>query len=728
MKKLTYLLLPLLVLTACNKQEVVQEEVATPVPVVQTLDLSQAPTYQISEIGTLQAGQEVDLIAKAAGSISDLTVKLGDQVAANQSLATIGADRPNGAAQVNLDNAQLQLNNAQQNLGSAKANNLEAVVKAQVRVQSLNANLDKLYRNLNELQAQNANLQQSLELQQSTVQQGDQFSNTSYDNLIAQLSQAEQSQLQNVKTALDGVFVNLDSNVARVENMLDPDHTGYVIASNLPSGLNEADYFYQSDVANIYNNYRANLVFARGNYQAQLPLDETNVDLVVLEARQRVDELRMLLASTRELLNHTPTSDALPQTILDGYRASISAAEAATLGDLSKLDALAQAIANFKLDRENKLASAQNSQNSSASKVSEAQNALDKFYITSNAAVSDLLAQINQTQLDLAAAQSDLNTAARTAGIQNSAKELEINTLKNQVRLAENAVVDNKVSTPIEGTLSELAVENGDYVSPGTKIGKVIQADHLSVIFYLSESNAQKVTLGQTFTFHTTANTTQEWMGSITKIAPSADPTNKKVKVEGVIQGVSNQLLPQTFVTVTLDLSLMTFDPAKIYVPMNAVLFGQNENFVYTVENEMAVKKTVEIGAIFDDWVEVTQGLTKADIVIVEGQRSLPPEGGVKVNYGQALSNDQSPMTNDQSSDSAQDESTSNSQLPMTNDQPVGSTADQAQNSDQTTTTVIPNDNNIISPEDLLDVSTQATSSSGELYPLPDGTESLGTK
>lgn len=701
MKKLIFLLLPLFVLTACNKQEVVSVPVAAPLPIVKTLDLSQAPTYQISEIGNLQAGQEVDLIAKSAGTLSDLTVKPGDQVTANQVLATIGADRPGNAAQINLENAQLQLNNAQQNVGSTKANNFEGVTKAQVRVQSLNATLDKLYRNLNELLAQNANTQQSLELQQSTVQQGDQFSNTSYDNLISQLNHAEQSQLQNVKTALDGVFVNLDSNVARVENMLDPDHTGYVIASNLPSGLNEADYFYQSDVVNDYNSYRGNFIAAKNSYQAQLPLNESNVELVLLEAHQRVDELRMLLASMRELLNHTPTSDTLPQAILDGYRASISAAEAATLGDLSKLDALFQAIANFKLDRQSKLASAQNGQTSSASKVSEAQNALDKFYITSNAAVSDLQAQINQTQLDLAVAQSDLNTAARTAGIQNSAKDLEIGNLQNQVRLAQNALVDNKITTPIQGKISELTAENGDYVSPGTKIGRVIQTDHLSVIFYLSEVNAQKVSLGQNFTFHTAVNAAQEWAGTITKIAPSADPTNKKVKVEGMIQGLDNELLPQTFVTVTLDVSLMTFDPAKIYVPMNAVLFGQNENFVYTVENEMVVKKSVQIGDIFDDWVEITQGLTKVDRVIVDGQRSLPPEGGVKVNYGQALSDDQSPMNNDQSTNS---------------------------NSDQNTVPVIPNDNNIISPEDLLEVNPQTSSSSSNLYPVPAGTENLGTR
>jgi multidrug efflux pump subunit AcrA (membrane-fusion protein) len=86
------------------------------------------------------------------------------------------------------------------------------------------------------------------------------------------------------------------------------------------------------------------------------------------------------------------------------------------------------------------------------------------------------------------------------------------------------------------------------------------------------------------------------------------------------------------FISLQLDISTETFDPAKIYVPINSIIFGQNDRYVYVLEGDKAIRETVEIGEIYGMWVEVSSGLNKNDLLIVEGHRNLPPAGDVEVN------------------------------------------------------------------------------------------------
>ena len=85
------------------------------------------------------------------------------------------------------------------------------------------------------------------------------------------------------------------------------------------------------------------------------------------------------------------------------------------------------------------------------------------------------------------------------------------------------------------------------------------------------------------------------------------------------------------FVNLTLDLSDRSFDPAKVYVPMNSIIFSQNDRYVYLYENGQAIRHSIEIGEVLGSWVEVLGGLSRQDQLIVEGHRNLPTAGGVDV-------------------------------------------------------------------------------------------------
>jgi len=676
MKKFIAIGLVVSLLTACSPAQEESQEIVIPDPMVKVLDLSNMPVYQIQEIGTIKPMQEVELIAQAAGTLDQISVKLGDEVAKEQVLAQIDIDEANNPARLSLENAQLQLSNAQQNKDQTLANNQDAVTRSQLRLQSLQSALDRLERNLTELDAQNKSAEESLLLQRDNLVQNVSNAETNNQKLIDQSDQSFSNLLQSTRNSLDSVFVNLESNFSQVEDVINPNNYQNLNSGNMNSGLGATNAIQRNEAINAYNIYRKQLPQDKLNYENDLPLTDSNVEFSIGKVRNSVDDMRIFLASMRSMLNNSVVNNQLSATSLAAYKTTVSSAEAIVLADLAKLDSLSQSVASFRLDESSLTAVSENNVTVAKNQLADANNAIINFYTTSDGAYKDLETQILQTQNDLLSAQADLDSARRSAQIQSGSKDLEINTLNNQVRLAQNSLEGNQVKSSIDGVLSELVVDQGDYISPGTYIGKVIQRDQVKVVFYLSEVNAKRIQLGQTFSFSLSDDPEKEFEGLISKIAPSVDPINKKVRVEGTISNDDFELKPETYVNLTLDLSQRTFDTSKIYIPMNAVIFGQNEQYAYVVRGDLSINPTttlgkafgtwlepfkthrvltefnalflhpesefeiegdiaerqqIEIGRTFDTWVEVDEGLVASDQVIIEGQRNLPPRGDIRV-------------------------------------------------------------------------------------------------
>ncbi len=626
---ITLLLVSVLLLSACNGQ--VQETPQIPDPVVGVLDLSEKPIYQINEVGQIKAVQEVELIAKANGTIGQLSKKVGDPVAVDEVLAVVDFDEANNPARVNYDNAQIQLANARQNYDEAVANSRAVITQAQLRTQTLESTLARLQRNLDELEVTNESTKTTLELQLENAEKNADTADVNYNNIVDQFDQSWTDLINSTKTSLDGVFINLETNFSTAESIINPFKSLHFSASNMPDGLGDRDSLQRTSTINNYNRLRGNLESYRASYENKLPLSEYTLDEAISDARRAADETRQFVGQVRLLLQNSIVRGETTQTLLDSYITQVSTAETSVIAQVSTVDALEQSLASFKLDRTSQVATADNNRIIASNQLADAQNAVIQFQTTSFGSVQDLETQIAQTSNDLLSAQADLSSAYRSSGITTSGKDLEINTLQNQLRLAEKSLTDNKVTSSIDGVLSELVVDEGDYVSVGTYLGKVIQHESVKVVFYVSKENADRLGFGQAFQFSLTDNGSREYTGFINKISPSADPQNKKIKIEGAVQNEDFELKPETFINLSLDLSSETFDLTKVYVPMNAIIFAQNDQYVYLLEGELAVRRNIEVGRVFGMWIEVTSGLSKQDVLIVEGQRNLPPSGNVIV-------------------------------------------------------------------------------------------------
>ena len=124
--------------------------------------------------------------------------------------------------------------------------------------------------------------------------------------------------------------------------------------------------------------------------------------------------------------------------------------------------------------------------------------------------------------------------------------------------------------------------------------------------------------------------------GVIGHIDPAADPMTKKVKVEIAFDNKDKELIPETFVDITIytteeNNANSVFSADSFLVPLKAVTITQTEKYVFLAKEGKAIKTTVEIGQTEGNKVEITAGLNNGDELIIEGNRNLEGDEGIEI-------------------------------------------------------------------------------------------------
>jgi len=109
--------------------------------------------------------------------------------------------------------------------------------------------------------------------------------------------------------------------------------------------------------------------------------------------------------------------------------------------------------------------------------------------------------------------------------------------------------------------------------------------------------------------------------GEIYNIYPTIDNATKTFTVEVKINNSDLELRPGMFA----KMQLIMGKGDAILVPMIALIkqTGTDDMYLFVNENNIAVKKPVKTGRIFDDQTEIVEGIKVGDEIVVEGQNKL---------------------------------------------------------------------------------------------------------
>ncbi|MBN1594294.1 efflux RND transporter periplasmic adaptor subunit [candidate division FCPU426 bacterium] len=195
------------------------------------------------------------------------------------------------------------------------------------------------------------------------------------------------------------------------------------------------------------------------------------------------------------------------------------------------------------------------------------------------------------------------------------------------LELAENDLSKTAIIAPSDGILGSREVEVGSAVTPNMKIGVFLDIDDVFAEVGIMEREINKVVLGQSVKINVDAYPDLDFGGTVTNVAPMVKGKSKTLNVKVQIANPYRLLLPGMFVRVRIKI----FETKNaIIIPRPALKKVKGAYHVFTVnQNNKAEFKTVKLGYVTTDNVQITEGINEGELVVVEGMEEL--KDGAKV-------------------------------------------------------------------------------------------------
>lgn len=104
------------------------------------------------------------------------------------------------------------------------------------------------------------------------------------------------------------------------------------------------------------------------------------------------------------------------------------------------------------------------------------------------------------------------------------------------VRLRREDLARTEIRSPIDGFLQSVSVEEGELVSVGQTVARVVDLSRVEAPLRLPISASGAIARGDTVTLEADGADSTRWTGEVDRIAPEADPSTRTVTVFAVVQ------------------------------------------------------------------------------------------------------------------------------------------------------------------------------------------------
>lgn len=194
--------------------------------------------------------------------------------------------------------------------------------------------------------------------------------------------------------------------------------------------------------------------------------------------------------------------------------------------------------------------------------------------------------------------------------------------------LAELRVRNAVIRSPITGVVTHRYIERGQLVTPSTPAFAVADVSRLEAVLGVPEQDAQRVRAGQPAMIRAEGQGDPA-RGRVTRIRPVVDPQSGTVQVTVELDPATaagfraGQFVNVEIVTETLA--------DRITLPRTAVLVDGPNPRVFVVSGGQAAERTVVLGTSEGENVEIRDGLTPGDTVVIVGQDALRPGATVRL-------------------------------------------------------------------------------------------------
>jgi RND family efflux transporter MFP subunit len=225
--------------------------------------------------------------------------------------------------------------------------------------------------------------------------------------------------------------------------------------------------------------------------------------------------------------------------------------------------------------------------------------------------------------------------------------EAQLASARAQVRLAAANLENTRVRAPFDGTILRKDAEVGEIVAPSsaggglTRTAIVTMADltTLEVEVDVNEAFISQVRNGQPARITLDAYADTSFAGRVRQVVPTADRQKATVLVKVSILDRDPSILPEMqakVVFVAEGDSAVAAAPRRVSVPATAIVREGDAASVWVVESGRVRSRAVTTGEKRGEMIEIRDGLSGGERVIVEPPAGLADGGKIRVREGES--------------------------------------------------------------------------------------------
>jgi len=195
----------------------------------------------------------------------------------------------------------------------------------------------------------------------------------------------------------------------------------------------------------------------------------------------------------------------------------------------------------------------------------------------------------------------------------------QLSSASAQLESAEIQLAYTEIRAPFDALVVTRDVKLAQYVTPGTTLFRISDFTPLLCRVELPEKDLPRVRIGQSSHLRVEAYPGESFAAKVARMRPTVDPATGTFTVTLEVDG-RGKLRPGMFASVYLQTD--THDDALV-IPKNALVLDSLGDTVYVKEGDVAARREVRLGLRDEDSVEILDGLSDGELLIVIGQDGL---------------------------------------------------------------------------------------------------------
>lgn len=188
------------------------------------------------------------------------------------------------------------------------------------------------------------------------------------------------------------------------------------------------------------------------------------------------------------------------------------------------------------------------------------------------------------------------------------------------------------IYSPVSGFITKREAFEGTEIAPEDTLYDIADLSRVWVVVEVYENDLPFVTIGQTATINFDYENIKPFIGKITYIYPTIDPTTRTLKIRLEVNNPGFKLKPDMYINAILATNI----GKHVVIPTRAAIDSGKRQVVFVKEGKgKFIPKEVKLGPEVNDERVVYSGINDGDNVVTDGNFLLDSESNLETALGQ---------------------------------------------------------------------------------------------